>query len=171
MKILVVDDNAHTKCVGIMEECEKRGIEVEIAIASKQAIFSICSEAGKMIDGIILDMDLPLFPHNKEIKQREGESILRKISKKHGDIPTLIFSQTNVSEKYEQVFGQMQVWNKVEFLLFLEKVRIEKERREEQRRLNEEKRKEDEEKAKAKTKTKKFALKKGKKRKREEQLS
>lgn len=130
MKILIVDDNAKTKCEGIIEECKKRTIEVEIAKASKQAIFIIYSDKEKTIDGIILDMNLPIYPEC-EIKKKEGEDVLRRLSISKINIPVLVFSKEYI-EEYEQVFDQMKDWNEEydKFFAFLEKLQKDKEEKE-----------------------------------------
>ena len=131
MKILIVNDNASTKCAGIIEECKKRTIEIEIAKASKQAIFIIYSDKEKMIDGIILDMNLPIYPEC-EIKKKEGEDVLRRLSKEKINIPVLVFSKEEMEEEYEQVFDQMKDWNEEhdKFFAFLEKLQKDKEEKE-----------------------------------------
>lgn len=130
MKILIVDDHVDTKCVGIMEECKKRQIEVKIARASKEAICIIYSDEGKTIDGMVLDMNLPLFPYSNDIREREGENLLRELSKKELYISTLVFSETQMSVNYIQVFDQMTDWNKEhnKFDEFIEKLEDDKER-------------------------------------------
>ena len=137
MKILIVDDNAKIRCEGIIKECEKRAIEIEIAKASKQAMFIIYSDKEEMIDGIILDMNLPIYPEC-EIKRKEGEEVLRRLLISKINIPVLLFSKEQKEEKYDQVFGQMRDWNeeKDKFFAFLEKTQ---EEREEKERLKKEK--------------------------------
>ena len=131
MKILIVDDNAKTRCEGIIKECKKRTIEFEIAKASKQAMFIIYSDKEKMIDGIILDMNLPIYPEC-DIKRKEGEDVLRRLLVSKINIPVLIFSKEQTEEKYEQVFDQMRDWHEEnkKFFAFLEKVQKDKEEKE-----------------------------------------
>ena len=139
MKILIVDDNADTKCVGIMEECKKREIEVEVALSSKQGLFSVFSNNGNLIDGIILDMDLPIFPYGENINEREGEDFLRELSRKERYIPTLLFSEVELQSNYVQFFAQMRNWDEDnnKFFAFLEKLQKDKELKEEQERQKE----------------------------------
>lgn len=137
MKILIVDDHADTKCVGIMEQCKERKIEVKVAKASKEATFIICSDEGKTLDGIVLDMNLPLSPDDNNIKEREGENILRHLSRRNINIPVLVFSDTQMNSNYVQVFDKMMDWNKEgdKFLQFLEKIQKEKELEEQREEL------------------------------------
>lgn len=149
MKILIVDDHADTKCVGVIEECKRRNIEVEIARASKEAIFIIYSDEEKTLDGIILDMNMPMYPYCT-VKQREGENILKRLSHRKISIPVLIFSEEEIEEKYEQVFEHMKNWNQEndKFLAFLEKVKEEKQKREELQKLEQQKEEQKKEKSK-----------------------
>lgn len=156
MKILIVDDNANTKCEGIIEQCKVRNIEVDIARASKEALFKIYSEEGKSIDGIILDMNMPIYPDCMP-KQIEGENVLKNLSHKKVNIPVLIFSDEDIEGEYEQVFEHMKDWNqeKNKFFNFLEKLPEEKKKREELEKLKKQKEEEQKEKQKKRKKSKK----------------
>ena len=151
MKILIVDDNADIKCIGIIAECKVRNIDIDIAKASKEALFKIYSEEGKTIDGIILDMNMPMYPQCKAI-QREGENVLKNLSHRKINIPVLIFSDEEIEGEYEQVLGHMKDWDKEKnkFFDFLERLPEERKKREELQKLQ--KQKEEEEKGKQKKK-------------------
>lgn len=127
MKILIVDDHAETKCFGIIKECEKRGIEVEIKKGRNSALRRIICE-DQDIDGIILDMGIPVFDNEFTEDEREGDDVLIELDREEYNIPVLIFSTTE--SKYKDEFGfvvdQMTEWNIVQeqekFYSFLEKI-------------------------------------------------
>ena len=127
MKILIVDDYAETKCSGIITECKKRGIEYEIAKGRNSALRRIiCKEQN--IDGIVLDMGIPVWDNEFTEDEREGDDVLRELHRKKYNIPVLILSTTNSEYKDECNFvvDQMKEWNVVEeeqkFFAFLEKI-------------------------------------------------
>lgn len=127
MKILIVDDYAETKCSGIIAECEKRGIEYEIAKGRNSGLLRIiCKEQD--IDGIVLDMGIPVLDDEFTEDEREGDDVLRELRRKKYNIPVLIFSTTESEYKDECDFvvDQMKEWNVVEeekkFFDFLEKI-------------------------------------------------
>lgn len=127
MKILIVDDNAKTKCREIIEQCEKRNIEVEIVGAIGPACYLLRYEKIH-IDGIILDMGLPIYEEERQINANGGDRVLRELIRKGYDIPVLIFSETESKEKEKCkfVFEQIYKWNIVseedKFYAFLEKL-------------------------------------------------
>lgn len=149
MKILIVDDRADTKCACIIEECRRRNIEIEIARASKEAIFMIFSDEGETIDGIILDINMPMYPYCI-VKLREGENLLKSLSNRKINIPVLIFSDEDIEGEYDQVFEHIKDWykEKNKFFDFLEKLPEERQKREELEKLK--KQKEEQQKAKQK---------------------
>lgn len=127
MKILIVDDQAETKCSGIIKECEKRGIEIEIAKGSNSGLRRIiCKEQD--IDGIILDMGIPVMDNKFTENEREGDNVLRELRRKKYNIPVLIFSttQSHYKDKCNFVVDQMTDWYILEeeekFFSFLEKI-------------------------------------------------
>lgn len=124
MKILIVDDNAETKCYGIMEECKKRNIEVEIETSISSAVKKIVSNKGYKINGIILDMGLPIYSNSNEIEKNGGEEVIRQIVRRNNNIPVLVFSETELRSNYYAVFNQIKDWNIVEeqmkFIEFIE---------------------------------------------------
>lgn len=128
MKILIVDDHAETKCMGIIEECKKRGIEVEIAKGRNSALYRIIYEE-QDIDGIILDMGIPVYDNEYVEDEREGDDVLRELRRKKSNIPVLIFSTTDsfYKDKCDFVVDQMAEWNIVQeeekFFSFLEKIK------------------------------------------------
>lgn len=126
MKILIVDDYVEIKCWGIIKECKERGIEVEVAKSRNSALCRIiCGQ--KDIDGIVLDMGLPVL-EGKFPEEREGDDVLMELHRKKCNIPVLIFSTTESEFKDECDFvvDQMTKWNVVEeeekFFAFLEKI-------------------------------------------------
>lgn len=128
MKILIVDDHAETKCWGIIEECKKRGIEVEIAKGRNSALCRIIYEE-KDIDGIILDMGIPVFDGEFTEDELEGDDVLIELDRKEYNIPVLIFSTTEseYKDEFDFVVDQMSEWNVVQeqekFYSFLEKIK------------------------------------------------
>lgn len=127
MKILIVDDHAETKCWGIIQECKKRGIDVEIKKGRNAALRRIiCKEQD--IDGIILDMGIPIFD-NGFPEERGGDSVLTELRRTKYHIPVLIFSTTEseYKDKCDFVVAQMKEWNVVQeeekFFTFLEKIK------------------------------------------------
>lgn len=126
MKILIVDDRVYTKCAGIMEECKERNIEVEVVTSINQALKTIIVDAKDTIDGIILDMGLPIYQDGSEMNTHGGERILRELERKEIRIPILVFSETEMRSNYVQVFGKMRDWNIAEeqyrFFEFLKKL-------------------------------------------------
>lgn len=128
MKILIVDDHAETKCMGIIEECKKRGIEVEIAKGRNSALYRIIYKE-KDIDGIILDMGIPIYDNEYPEDEREGDDVLRELHRKKYNIPVLIFSTTESEDKdeFDFVVDQMTEWNIIQeqekFFSFLEKIK------------------------------------------------
>lgn len=121
MRILIVDDHADTKCIGIMQECDKRGIEVEVKkainpalqriICGKEKVNGIICEKKEEIDGIILDMGLPIYENEWVEDANAGESVLRELKRRKKEIPVLIFSETPLKRStYPHIFGQMKNW-------------------------------------------------------------
>lgn len=127
MKILIVDDEAKTKCIGIIEECKKRGVEVEIAKGRNSALYRIIYEE-QDIDGIVLDMGIPVYDDEFPEDEREGDDVLRELHRKKYNIPVLIFSKTKseYKDKFDFVINQMTNWNVVQeekkFFDFLAKI-------------------------------------------------
>jgi len=127
MKILIVDDNAKTKCREIIEQCKKRNIDVEIIGSINPALHFLCYVKNH-VDGIILDMGLPIYESEWQIKANGGDRILRELKRRGYNIPVLIFSETESKEKEncEFVFEQIYKWNIVQeeekFYAFLEKL-------------------------------------------------
>lgn len=127
MKILIVDDHAETKCRGIIEECNKRGIEVEIKKAINPALRRICYEQ-QDINGIVLDMGLGTYEDSYLLEVRGGDRVLRELLRRKYNIPVLIFSTTDsfYKDKCDFVVDQMTEWNVVQeqekFYSFLEKI-------------------------------------------------
>lgn len=127
MRILIVDDHAETKCRGIIEECQKRGIEVEIKKGRNSALRRIIY-GEQEIDGIILDMGIPVFDDGYTEDEKEGDDVLRELERKEYNIPVLIFSTTESDYKDECDFvvDQMTDWYIVQeeekFFKFLEKI-------------------------------------------------
>lgn len=127
MKILIVDDHAETKCRGIIEECNKRGIEVEIKKAINPALYRICREQ-QDIDGIVLDMGLGTYEDSYLLEVRGGDRVLRELLRKKCKIQVLIFSTTDsfYKDRCDFVVDQMREWNIVQeqekFYSFLEKI-------------------------------------------------
>lgn len=128
MKILIVDDQAETKCMGIIEECQKRGVKVEIKKGRNSALHRIICEQ-QDIDGIVLDMGIPIL--NDEFpKEKGGDSVLRELHRKKFNIPILIFSTTesDYKDKCDFVVDQMGDWNVLKeqekFFSFLEKLKV-----------------------------------------------
>lgn len=128
MKILIVDDHAETKCMDIIEECKKRGVEVEIKKAVNPALRRICYEK-QDIDGIILDMGLYMYEDSCLPEKRGGDRVLRELLRRKYNIPVLIFSTTDsfYKDKCDFVVDQMAEWNIVQeeekFFSFLEKIK------------------------------------------------
>lgn len=128
MKILIIDDQAETKCMGIIEECKKRGIQVEIVKGRNSALYRIIYKE-QDIDGIILDMGIPVYDNEYPEDEREGDDVLRELYRKKYNIPVLIFSTTNSNYKHkcDFVVNQMAEWNIVQeeekFFSFLEKIK------------------------------------------------
>lgn len=126
MKILIVDDHAEIKCMGIIEECKKRGIVVEVKKGRNSALRRIAYEE-QDIDGIVLDMGIPILDDGFP-EERGGDSVLRELQRKKYNIPVLIFSTTesNYKDKCNFVVDQMAEWNIVQeeekFFKFLEKI-------------------------------------------------
>ncbi len=121
MRILIVDDHADTKCIGIMQECDKRGIEVEVKKAinpalqrivyGKEKVNGIICEKKEEIDGIILDMGLPIYENKWVEDANAGECVLRELKRRKKKIPVLIFSETPLKKSaYPHIFGQMKNW-------------------------------------------------------------
>lgn len=127
MKILIVDDYAETKCSGIIAECKKRGIEYEIEKGRNSGLRRIiCKEQD--IDGIILDMGIPIWDDEFTEDEREGDDVLRELHRKEYNIPVLIFSTTQsyYKDECDFVVDQMTDWNILQeeekFFSFLEKI-------------------------------------------------
>lgn len=120
MRILIVDDHADTKCIGIMQECKRRGIEVEVKKAISPALYRIVCKKEKVngiiyekeeIDGIILDMGLPIYEGGWVEDANAGERVLRELKRTEKEIPVLIFSDTPLKRDcYHHIFGQMTDW-------------------------------------------------------------
>lgn len=127
MKILIVDDCAETKCIGIIEECKKRGIEVEIKKAISPALRRIIYEE-QDINGIILDMGIPVYGGSYVEHEQAGNRILRELDRREYNIPVLIFSttQSHYKDECNFVVDQMTDWNILQeeekFFSFLEKI-------------------------------------------------
>jgi len=127
MKILIVDDYPETKCWGIIEELKKRKIEYEIVKAINPALRKIVLDEID-IDGIILDMGLPIYEEKTMLEKNGGDRILRELKRRKINIPVLIFSETQseFKSKCEFVFDQMTNWNIVQeenkYSAFLEKI-------------------------------------------------
>lgn len=113
MKILIVDDYPETKCFGIIQECKKRDIDVLIERAISPALQRIFLSKDQ-INGIILDMGLPVYENGRIESQNEGESVLRELERKKREIPVLVFSETNLTKTYKPVFDIMKNWNIME---------------------------------------------------------
>lgn len=129
MKILIVDDYAETKCSGIIEECKKRNIQIEIVKAEYQAKIKLGLKQENVnpediFNGIILDMGLPKSEKDRRIDIRSGETIIRFLKSYEYKIPVLIFSETEAEVEYTELFGQISEFEKEKdkFLLFLEKM-------------------------------------------------
>lgn len=126
MRILIVDDHAETKCMGIIEECKKRGIVVEVKKGRNSALRRIAYEE-QDIDGIVLDMGIPILDDGFP-EERGGDRVLRDLQRKKYKIPVLIFSTTESDYKDECDFvvDQMTDWYIVQeeekFFKFLEKI-------------------------------------------------
>ena len=124
MKILIVDDHPETKCFGIMEECRKRKIEMVIEKAVNPALGRIFLLEGSKIDGIILDMGLPIYEDSRVDSLNAGESILRELERRKIEIPVLVFSETTLKKNYTPVFDIMKNWyimqEEKKFLNFLD---------------------------------------------------
>lgn len=127
MKILIVDDYAETKCSGIITEFKKRGIEYEIAKERNSALRRIiCKEQN--IDGIVLDMGIPVWNNEFTEDEREGDDVLRELHRMEYNIPVLIFSttQSHYKDECNFVVDQMTDWNiqqeEEKFFSFLEKI-------------------------------------------------
>ena len=127
MKILIVDDQAELKCSGIIKECEKRGVEVEIAKVRNSALLRIILQK-QDIDGIVLDMGIPIYDDEFTEDEREGDDVLRELHRKKYKIPVLIFSTTDsfYKDQCDFVVDQMTSWNIIQeedkFFSFLEKI-------------------------------------------------
>lgn len=126
MKILIVDDCAETKCYGIIKECEKRGIEVEVKKGRNSALRrTVYGE--QEIDAIVLDMGIPILDDGFP-EERGGDSVLRELRRKKYNIPVLIFSTTDsfYKDKCDFVVDQMGDWNVMQeqekFYSFLERI-------------------------------------------------
>lgn len=126
MKILIVDDDAKTKCSGIMEECKRRNIDVVVKTAINTALCEIFHDGGNDIDGIILDMGLPIYLNQPPIITDGGETILKELSTKEYYIPVLVYSETEMHSNYVQVFDKIKDWNETKerkkFFDFLQKL-------------------------------------------------
>lgn len=127
MRLLIVDDLADTKCMGLIRKCQNWGIDVEIKKAVNPALRRINWEE-KKIDGIVLDMGLPLQDEEPVLNTNEGESILRELQRIGCNIPVLIFSERLVNtSSYAHIFDQMKDWCVVEeekkFENFLEELK------------------------------------------------
>lgn len=127
MNILIVDDNAENKCWEIIEQCQERNINIDIT----GAIGPTCNflqYAKRHINGIILDMGLPLYEGEIQIYDNGGDRILRFLRNEECTIPVLIFSVTESKEKEkcDFVFDQINRWGIVEeenkFYAFLKKL-------------------------------------------------
>lgn len=110
MKILIVDDYPETKCFGIIKECKKREIEIVIEKAISPALQRIFLSDDSKIDGIILDMGLPIYENGRIESQNAGERVLRELERKRMEIPVLVFSETNLKKSYTSVFDIMKNW-------------------------------------------------------------
>ena len=130
MKILIVDDNAKTKCRDIIEQCRERNIEVEIKGAIGSACYYLCHHENP-IDGVILDMGLPIYEDERQYNANGGDRVLRELRRRNINIPVLIFSNTESKEKQncKFVFAQIYNWYIVQeeekFFAFLEKLQKE----------------------------------------------
>lgn len=126
MKILIVDDCLETKCFGVVEECKRRNIEIVVEKALIPALQRIFLDEKTKIDGIILDMGIPVYENQMIEFPNEGEEILMELKRKKVEIPVLVFSETKPKKEYEQVFDRMEDWNIKEeqekFFAFLEYV-------------------------------------------------
>lgn len=110
MRLLIVDDMPDTKCMGLIRKCVNREIEVEIKKAVNPALMRI-TRGKEKIDGIILDMGLPLCDEEPVLNTNEGESILRELQRIKCNIPVLIFSERLVNtSSYAHIFDQMKDW-------------------------------------------------------------
>lgn len=123
MKIFMVDDEFFTKCKGIIEECNKRGIELEIATSQRDVLRKLPEKFD--FDGIILDMAFPVTDSSDFIDIKAGEKVLKELQSNKCQIPILIFSKIEVQEKYPNIFNQIKCWDEErdkfnEFIKYLE---------------------------------------------------
>lgn len=110
MKILIVDDCPETKCFGVIEECKKRQIEIVIEKAINPALQRIFLNEESQIDGIILDMGVPIYENGRIESSNGGERILRELERRKIEIPVLVFSETSLKKDYTPVFDVMKNW-------------------------------------------------------------
>ena len=124
MKILIVDNNAETKCKALMEECKRRNIEIVVKKSIDSALKSIMYDEEGRLNGIIMDIGLPLYENGRVESPYTGERILQEISMWEKDIPVLIFSETCTKSHYISVFDRMKDWDikaeQIKFFKFLE---------------------------------------------------
>ena len=127
MKLLIVDARPEEKYAEILKECRMRKIEVQIETASIPARYALNKDKDKEIDGIIMDLELPLFAGESDmIEPGEGERLLRYIHKKEFKIPILIFSQETTKVQYPYVICKIRNWQneKSKFFEFIKEVHI-----------------------------------------------
>ena len=80
------------------------------------------------IDGIVLDMGIPIYDDEFTEDEREGDDVLRELHRKKYKIPVLIFSTTDsfYKDQCDFVVDQMTSWNIIQeedkFFSFLEKI-------------------------------------------------
>lgn len=114
MRILIIDDEALTKCAWIIQFLELTNVNYEIALNMEDGLEKI---EKRNFDGIILDMKFPISrKHNLEEK-RTGEILLEKMKQQNIKIPVLGNSTiTFLNVKYPLFCGQMKMFNSYENL-------------------------------------------------------
>lgn len=109
MKIFMVDDEIELKCKGIIEECNKRDIDVVVATNQRDVLRRLPEKLD--FDGIILDMAFPVTNSSDLVDLWAGEKILKELHRSGCKIPVLIFSKIGAPGKYPNVFAQMKYWD------------------------------------------------------------
>lgn len=87
MRILIIDDST-IKIKWIQEMLEEKNIHYDqikyLSVAYKQIL-----DSPEMYDGIILDMQFPMYTDSSQVKDRAGEWLLKRLDHKNINIPVL----------------------------------------------------------------------------------
>lgn len=117
-KILIVADDASTKCASIIEECIKRGIQVETTTFKDLTIQKVYQ-----VNGLILDRGQITYLDGEPL-WCECDQILREMEIRNYRTPSLIISEVGTHSNYVFVRNRIEAWDEQnkKFLAFLKEI-------------------------------------------------